>query len=347
MPQFTTDGLFYHSSGLGIPLPSRIYIAGHAATIINATEGDEALQEAIETVEPMAGYNGDIQALAGISHNSTELKRNNKREADRLFEEKARKLQKQGRWAEVFASMDSHIPWKASLAGLSDATYAFVLKSLTDCLPTQTNLATWGRVESPHCLACDHSTQTLLHILNNCSAALDMYAWRHDNVLLKLEAFLSDHVQDSQVFVDVVTDVSKNVILVDQSKQTVPLDIVQTPLRPDIVIVKRGERKVILIELTIPFETNFVAASVRKAKRYAPLVADIEMSGYKCEFLSFEFGSRGIPGPGTFKNLKQICDASQRDIKNLIKSISQTVIQCSFVIFLGRNGSHQGLFSIL
>ena len=188
----------------------------------------------------------------------------------------------------------------------------------------------------------------MLHILNTCPESLDMYSWRHDNVLLKLESFLNGHVAEgSQVYVDVVTDMSNNVIMVNQSKQTVPIDIVSTALRPDIVIVNRDERHVILLELTIPFELNFVAASVRKADRYASLIADIEANGYKCDFFSFEFGSRGIAGPGTFSNLKQLSRASQKEIRHLIKTLNQSVIRCSYAIFLGRNGNNRGPFTIL
>ena len=121
-------------------------------------------------------------------------------------------------------------------------------------------------------------------------------------MLLKIKTFLNTHLLDCEVLVDVVTDVSDNIIKVDQSSPTVPADIVTTPLRPDIVVIQRRERKIKLVELTVPFESNFLAAMERKAERYSPLVADIEAKGYKCQFFSIEVGSRGIAGPGTLKN---------------------------------------------
>jgi len=52
-----------------------------------------------------------------------------------------------------------------------------------------------------------------------------------------------------------------------------PAEIVVTTLRPDIVIWSLPLKSVVLIELTVPFETNMDVAHERKLRRYEELVA--------------------------------------------------------------------------
>ena len=77
----------------------------------------------------------------------------------------------------------------------------------------------------------------------------------------------------------IVADVEGTSIVLNESQNTVPPDIVITSLRPDICIVDRKSKNVILLELTVPYESN-VPAQDRKTQRYALLVADIESSGF-------------------------------------------------------------------
>ena len=75
----------------------------------------------------------------------------------------------------------------------------------------------------------------------------------------------------------------------------VPPDIVVTPQRPDMVIVKNTTTTptVYLVELTCPFTRNITAAIRRKRERYEFLTTDIKDAGYQCINMPFENGSRG------------------------------------------------------
>ena len=75
----------------------------------------------------------------------------------------------------------------------------------------------------------------------------------------------------------------------------VPPDIVVTPQRPDMVIVKNTTKSptVYLVELTCPFTRNITAAIRRKRERYEFLTTDIKDAGYQCINMPFENGSRG------------------------------------------------------
>ena len=85
-----------------------------------------------------------------------------------------------------------------------------------------------------------------------------------------------------------MTDEEGTSIVLNESQNTVPPDIVVTSLRPDICIVDRKSKNVILLELTVPYESNVIPAQDRKTQRYAPLVADIESSGFGCSLHTVE-----------------------------------------------------------
>ena len=74
---------------------------------------------------------------------------------------------------------------------------------------------------------------------------------------------------------------------------TLPPDIITTDQRPDIVIINRQEKKIVLFELTVSFEKNADAANARKTRRYIDLTSDINKNGWTAENIPFEIGSRG------------------------------------------------------
>ena len=59
-------------------------------------------------------------------------------------------------------------------------------------------------------------------------------------------------------------------LLVDvQTVQTVPAEVLSTSLRPDMVWISRDARQVIMMELTVPWESRMEEARERKRGKYA------------------------------------------------------------------------------
>ncbi len=58
--------------------------------------------------------------------------------------------------------------------------------------------------------------------------------------------------------------------------------------------INRPHKIAILIELTVCFETNFGKSAQRKENRYGSLINDIQSSGFTCELITIETGSRGL-----------------------------------------------------
>ncbi|CAI9728942.1 Hypothetical predicted protein [Octopus vulgaris] len=67
-----------------------------------------------------------------------------------------------------------------------------------------------------------------------------------------------------------------------------PESILVSALRPDLVLVDEGQRRVILGELTVPWEEIIAEAHERKLLGYEELVAEIREKDYICELVAFE-----------------------------------------------------------
>ena len=237
--------------------------------------------------------------------------------------------------------MDSDLTWKSALTGLSESAYSFAVRSISDALPTNANLALWGKVVSPVCSLCGSGKETLLHVLNGCQRALPRFHWRHNVLLHKLHSFIDKHLQDqpSPPSVSVDLRVTDEKFDMEARVCTIPPDILICSQRPDLVITDRAKRSIDVLELTVPFESNIERARERKAEKYSSLIANIESAGYKCTYHSIEIGARGVVAHGTAATLRTITGASRKDVKALMKDLAMSVIKCSYLIFLQKDNN--------
>ena len=70
-----------------------------------------------------------------------------------------------------------------------------------------------------------------------------------------------------------------------------PTFIVETNLRPDIVIWSRATFQVIIIEPTVPAETNFENSNHRKRMKHLNLVDQCQNNKWKTHLFPIETGS--------------------------------------------------------
>ena len=103
---------------------------------------------------------------------------------------------------------------------------------------------------------------------------------------------------------------------------TVPPEVAFTASRPDIVIVMKNcsPQKVILLELTVPWDrkSNIASAFQRKEARYETLAMDIEAKGFECLNLPHQVGTRGLISQRDRNVLLQLCSLFNiRKWKNL------------------------------
>ena len=110
-----------------------------------------------------------------------------------------------------------------------------------------------------------------------------------------------------------------------------------TDLRPDLVVYNELMRDAIIIELTVPFESNFGKAQERKQGKYHGLMNDVKKNGFDVDLITIEVVSRGFVCPDGFDQLKDSIIASSRQIKDLMLNVSMASITGSYKIWTSRN----------
>ncbi|KAL7889078.1 hypothetical protein AOLI_G00040520 [Acnodon oligacanthus] len=82
-----------------------------------------------------------------------------------------------------------------------------------------------------------------------------------------------------------------------------PIEITQTTLRPDVVMWSTAAKKVLIIELTVPWEEGMSAAYKHKRLKYSDLAAECREGGWIATIHTVEVGCRGFVGKSTIQLL--------------------------------------------
>ncbi|XP_030008310.1 uncharacterized protein LOC115431800 [Sphaeramia orbicularis] len=258
-----------------------------------------------------------------------------------MIQEEVRNWEEEGRRARAveLASQGVWTKWDlpkrkitwGDLWRLEPFRISFMLRSVYDTLPTPTNLHKWGLKEDPLCRLCGERG-TMAHILSGCKTALAQgrYRWRHDKVLMTLANTLEQErrkkrqphgtamqpikfVKEGQKPPATVTT-KVNLLQKAQSwEMKVDLGgrlqfpkVVQTALRPDVVLWSEEAEKIILIELTVPWEEGCEEAFERKSGKYQDLLHDCREKGWQAWLFPVEVGCRGFPAQSVWRMLTAI-----------------------------------------
>ena len=254
----------------------------------------------------------------------------------REIEEEKRKtkmvqLAKQGactRW-EVPAKQLSH----KDILENSATSLKFLVKAVYDLLPTPANKNAWFGSEEK-CLLCGEESN-LNHVLASCKVALSQgrYRWRHDQVLREIAKLTEQrvincqsHPQTQQKRINFVKSGNKSKaapsktspvsyfdgakdwnLQVDLNKHVkIPSNIIQTSLRPDLVVMSEKKKMLGLMELTVPYEDRIEISSEIKRDKYKEIVEAGERKGWKVMLWTVEVGCRGFPAVSMGNYLRDI-----------------------------------------
>ena len=120
------------------------------------------------------------------------------------------------------------------------------------------------------------------------------------------------------------------------SNDCFPGYITITQLRPGITIFSNSVRKVILIELTCSCEENMETWHNTKINKYLALTTIIESNGWCVELFAVEVGAREYCCKSPLCCFKKL-SSNNTLIRNTIKKLSKSSMECSFCIWLARN----------
>ena len=137
----------------------------------------------------------------------------------------------------------------------------FALNARLNTLPSLDNLKRWGKRVSDRCSFCGN-TETLAHILSNCSTALSQgqFTWRHNSVLSSIINLIRPHLRDGMVLYSDMPGYQA------PHGGTIPPHVLVTSLKPDNVVINELSQEVIIFELTCPFDWNIARSRATSLK---------------------------------------------------------------------------------
>ena len=114
-------------------------------------------------------------------------------------------------------------------------------------------------------------------------------------------------------------------------------------MRPDVVIFSQLAKKLLFIDLTVPWESNMEASNILKEKRYKFLAQDLGHAGYGVEIFPVEVGVRGLAGCSLVRLLVAL-GISRRKRNQAIKKIAERAETASFWIWTQRKKKENDRF---
>ena len=107
------------------------------------------------------------------------------------------------------------------------------------------------------------------------------------------------------------------------SRALFPVHVPVTSLRPDIVLWSNAARVIILIELTVPWESHVAEARERKLTKYSELVEECSTNGWKLFYMPVEAGCRGFIATSVWRMTK-LLGISSAARKEMVKAATST-----------------------
>lgn len=269
---------------------------------------------------------------------------------------------RQGQWTNWEGVEQRRVTWR-DIWNMDGKRLSFLVRAAYDVLPTPKNLHQWMG-EDPCCTLCGLPAN-LRHILCGCKVSLTQgrYTWRHNQVLRQLacaleERRLAANTHPSQrtrtlsvAFVsageqpkraqsrqtvsslDIASDWEMRVDL--DHMLVVPVDIVRTSLRPDIILWSYSQKSCYIIELTVPWEGAVEEAYERKKSKYAEIAAQARSNGWRVEVLPVEVGCRGFVARTTTGLLKKM-GVTGASYRKAVRSVADAAERSSNWIWIRR-----------
>ncbi|XP_069125380.1 uncharacterized protein [Argopecten irradians] len=178
------------------------------------------------------------------------------------------------------------------------------------------------------------------------------YRWRHDKVLRELADILErERIKkrkpakgctfinfvrggerghtSSTVHQGGIIDGAQNwEMRVDLDRRLLFPDIIQTNLRPDILLWSTQGKKMVMVELTVPWEERCEEAFERKKGKYVELAGDIRALGWSVWVFPVEIRCRGFPAHSTWRMFAAL-GVKGRDRRPAVDRMSRTAEKSS------------------
>lgn len=240
-------------------------------------------------------------------------------------------------WEEVIQrSLSWSDIWQATPFRLS-----FLIRAAYDQLPSANNLVRWNLAQDDKCPLCGGS-ETLQHVLSACKTALanGRYTWRHNQVLAKVlqavDEARSNCASQSSTTGSLLDGACDWKVAADLPGKGVYPELVRNcNVRPDIVVTSESSKRMVIIELTVPYETNMSGSHEYKNAKYQELVAQLHKKGFRTQLFAVEVGARGFAGASAYTLLQRL-GLSKQKRNRCLRQLSEAAESASYWIWLKR-----------
>ena len=242
---------------------------------------------------------------------------------------------------------------------MTDTRLKFLTKSVYDLLPTPSNKNKWFKTND-NCKLCG-GVGTLNHILTGCNAALGRYKWRHDKVLRELGNHIEERIQvmkeepipsnrtivflregekketEKPRFRNILDPARDWEMRIDLEKRVkIPCEITVTNMRPDIIVISKSSKQMIMVELTVPHEERIEVSGETKRTKYKHIVEEGKMNGWSVSMWPVEVGCRGFPANSMAAFLRALGFTGKKR-KMALKNLGEKAEEASRMIWLWSN----------
>ena len=226
----------------------------------------------------------------------------------------------QGQWTSWEEALQRSLSW-SDMWNMAPLRLGFMIRAVYDQLPTSDNLAKWNKTQDKKCGLCGGS-QTLKHVLSACKQSLAMgrYTWRHNQVLrviaeavdkavleansregISSEALGQGSRSSSAKLVGLLEEASDWKVAADlEGRRTYAAVFKENAARPDIVALSTSRRTAVLVESTVPFESNMSESHEFKLAKYEVLREALHADGDKVHLFAVEVGTRRFAGASLY-----------------------------------------------
>ena len=241
----------------------------------------------------------------------------------------------QGDYLALIMAEGGCLTWRSYLWDIPQGVLKFAINAGINTLPSNDNLKRWGKRTNDRCPFCGN-IQTLAHILSNCGIALEQgrFTFRHNSVLCSMIDLVRPYLNHGMVLYSDIPGFQA------PHGGTIPPHVLTTNLKPDVVVINEVLRKVVVFELTCPWDSNIDRSHAFKEEKYAPLVRDLSRD-FSVYHYSVEVSARGQVTKSNRLRLKnfvfQICNNARHLSKSVIRVMSKAALLSSFTMFSARN----------
>ena len=301
-----------------------------------ALKHQEVLGIVCEGRRGLGNYQAEFWSKSSSKQRRDKIVNEIRKEEENKRRAKAVQQASQGRWTTWETAIERKLTWN-DIWEKDQGKLSFLLRAVSDLLPSPVNLKTWGLEEEAKCPRCTSPVCNLEHILSSCSKSLSegRYRWRHDKVLeeiakwvdeakkqeisekrgnakLKFIAFhkegeIPSKISKTSQIPSIFSKASDWIMQVDiKKKLRIPDEVLTTKLRPDLILTSSQAKHLVIAELTVPWEERMQSAHEKKMNKYQEIVEESKLRGWSTSLFAVEVGCRGFPSTSLQKFLRSI-----------------------------------------